>query len=129
MKKSIKIVALLAVIVMMLAVLAGCGNKLVATKTTEDPDAGKIEEKIEITFKNDKAQKVKMTYTFEKEETAEELAAMYELFGSGSGINVESKGKKVIITMDADDFDGSDESAMTKEEVKAYYEEQGYKVK
>ena len=128
MKKVVKSVALLAVMVMVIAFLAGCGNKLVATKTTDDEDMGKYDEKIEVTFKNDKAQEVKMTYTFEKEESAKSLASMYEFLG-GDDIKVETDGKKVILTMSAEDSFGSEEDEMSRDEIKALLEEQGYTVK
>lgn len=128
MKKVIKSVALLSIMIMAVAFLAGCGNKLVATKTTDDEYMGKYDEKIEIKFKNDKADEVKMTYTFDNEDSAKSLASMYSLLG-GDEIKVDQKGKSVVMTMSAEDFGGTGEDAMTKDEIKASLEEQGYTVK
>lgn len=140
MKKVLKSVVLLLIIGMVLVLLTGCGgNKLVATKTTEDDfmGLGKYEEKVELKFKNDKVSEVKMTYEFEKEEAAESMAAIFNLGASMAeeeleGLEVEQKGKKVIMTMDAAMFaeqEGVSDEEMTKEAMKAALEEEGYTVK
>ena len=67
MKKTAKSVLLFMVMAMLLLALTGCGNKIVATK---DSDEGK--ETIEIKFKGDKADKVTMSYTFKDKDDAEE---------------------------------------------------------
>lgn len=135
MKKSLKILLVVAFMATLLLALTGCGNKLVATKTT-DEDGEKVEERIEVSFKNDKVNKVKMTYTFEKEETAESMKAIFTLGMSMAGeeiegFNVEQKGKKVIIEVDEKAFAemSEEEAGMSKEELKEELEEQGYKVK
>lgn len=140
MKKTIKSVALLLIMGVMLFLLAGCGgDKLVATKTTEDDvmGLGKYEEKIEVTFKDNKVNEVKMTYEFEKEESAKNMAALFNLGASMSGeemegLKVEQKGKKLIMNMDAKTFaqqEGATDEEMTKEAIKASLEEEGYTVK
>ena len=69
MKKTIKSSALLLVIAMILFTLTGCmGNKLVATKSNEDSMFGKYEEKVEISFKDDKADKITITTEYEEKE-------------------------------------------------------------
>lgn len=135
MKKSLKILLVVAFMATLLLALTGCGNKLVATKTT-DEDGEKVEERIEVSFKNDKVNKVKMTYTFEKEETAESMKAIFTLGMSMTGekiegFNVEQKGKKVIIEVDEKAFAemSEEEAGMSKAELKEELEEQGYKVK
>ena len=131
MKKSIKYVALIAIIVIAVAFLAACNdnsNKLVATKTTEDEYMGKYDEKIEITFKDEEAQEVKWTYSFDDEENAQSLASMYSLF-SDEGVNVETNGKNVTITMNAETFTGLSGEGNSKAEIKTALEEEGYTVK
>jgi len=131
---------------MLVAVLAltGCGNKLVATKDVEGTSSEpKHSEKIEISFKKDKVNKVKMIYTFDNKDDAKKfvdsynaLIALASAFTSGDEKNslptIEQKGKKTIIEMDAKmyaEMSGETEAGMTKEEVKASLEKQGYKVK
>ena len=131
MKKSIKYVALIAIIVIAVAFLAACNdnsNKLVATKTTEDEYMGKYDEKIEITFKDEEAQEVKWTYSFDDEENAQSLASMYSLF-SDEGVNVETNGKNVTITMNAETFTGLSGEGNSKAEIKTALEEERYTVK
>ena len=120
----------------MLLALTGCGgNKIVATKTTDADNSmlGAYTEKIEITFKKDKADKIVWTTEFEDESNASKMAGLYKLAGSEIGdIKVEQKGKKVIMTMDAKAFASEsdlDEDALTKDELTKSLEEQGYKVK
>ena len=100
-------------------------------------------EKIEISFKKDKVNKVKMTYTFDNKDDAKKfvdsynaLIALASAFTSGdekiSLPTIEQKGKKTTIEMDAKmyaEMSGETEAGMTKEEVKASLEKQGYKVK
>ena len=140
MKKALKSVSLLLIIGMVLVLLTGCGgDKLIATKTTEDDSMGlgKYEEKIEVKFKDDKVSEVTMTAEFEKEEAAKSMAALFNLGSSMAeeemeGFTVEQKGKKVIMKVDAKTFakqeDLSDED-MTKEAIKKSLEEDGYTVK
>lgn len=138
MKKTIKSSALLLVIAMILFTLTGCmGNKLVATKSNEDSMFGKYEEKVEISFKNDKADKITITTEYEEEEKAESAASLYKLaINSGEeelkGLEVEQKGKKVILKMDAKAFssqEGMKDEDLTKDNIKKALEEDGYKVK
>jgi hypothetical protein len=137
-KKTIKNIALVLVMGIMLVLLTGCGgNKLVATKASEDDTMGKYNEKIEITFKNNKANEIKMTYEFEDKSNAD---SMYSSLNLGmamageevEGLKVEQDDKKVIMTMDSKAFEeqeGTNDEEMTKDALKAKLEEQGYKVK
>ena len=140
MKKTLKAILLVLVMSMVLVLLTGCGgDKLVATKSTDDDmmGMGKYEEKIEVEFKDDKASKITMTYEFEKEESAKAMAAFFDLGASMEeegleGLKVEQKGKKLIIKMDVETFaaqEGVEESEMTKEAMKKSLEEDGYTVK
>lgn len=138
MKKTIKSSALLLVIAMILFTLTGCmGNKLVATKSNEDSMFGKYEEKVEISFKNDKADKITITTEYEEEEKAESAASLYKLAINSSedelkGLEVEQKGKKVVLKMDSKAFssqEGMKDEDLTKDNLKKALEEDGYKVK
>lgn len=139
MKKAVKSIALLALISMFLVLLAGCGgNKLVATKETEDDYMGKCKEIITITFKNDKATNVEMTAEFDKKETATQMYSLFNLGMSMSegkapeGMSVKQDGKKVIVTMDAATYaeqNGKKDEDMTKEAFKKALEDDGYTVK
>lgn len=144
MKKTLKIIALIAIMLVAVLALTGCGNKLVATKDVEGTSTEpKHSEKIEISFKNDKVNKVKMTYTFDNKDDAKKFVDSYNAilslanaFASGdesiSLPTMEQKGKKAIMEMDAkmySEMSGETEAGMTKDEVKASLEEEGYKVK
>ena len=119
--------------------LAGCGgDKLVATKETEDDIMGKYKEEVIITFKNDKVDTVEMSMEFDKEETAQGMYALYNLGMSMSeesapeGMSVKQEGKKLVITMDAETYasqEGETDEEMTKDAIKAALEEEGYTVK
>lgn len=137
MKRALKSVLLASLMVIMLLALTGCGNKLVATKETEDSTMGKYKEEIEVSYKGDKVNSVKMTYEFDNEDKAKGMKALFDLGVSGAdedvGYKVEQKGKKLIMTFDAKAYeemtDGDEEANMTKEELKKSLEEDGYKVK
>lgn len=144
MKKTLKVIALIAIMLVAVLALTGCGNKLVATKDVEGTSSEpKHSEKIEISFKKDKVNKVKMTYTFDNKDDAKKfvdsynaLIALASAFTSGDETislpTIEQKGKKTIIEMDAkmySEMGGDTEAGMTKDEVKASLEKQGYKVK
>ena len=144
MKKTLKIIVLIAIMLVAVLALTGCGNKLVATKDVEGTSTEpKHSEKIEISFKNDKVNKVKMTYTSDNKDDAKKFVDSYNAilslanaFASGdesiSLPTMEQKGKKAIMEMDAKMYSGMSgetEAGMTKDEVKASLEEEGYKVK
>ena len=137
MKKTVKSSLLVAVLAILLLALTGCGgNKLVATKSESNELFGKYEEKIEITFKKDKVDKVVMTMEFENEDKAKGIAALYNMSKDEDmkDIKVEQKGKKLVMTMDAKAFTAQegnkdDDSSLTKESIKKSLEEAGYKVK
>lgn len=127
MKKATKSIILFALIAMMLVVLTGCGNKLTATKTSSDIGT-EVKETIVVKFKNDKVNEAIVTYEFSDEE---ESTTYYKLFSAFLSDNVEQSGKKVILTMTAEEFleDGEESSGMSKSEIKKQLEDEGYKVK
>lgn len=135
MKKTLKTLLVAAFMLVILLALTGCGNKLVATRETEEMGM-KMEEKIEVSFKKDKVNKVKMTYTFDDKDTAEAMAGILKMGMSMADedmkIDVKQSGKKVTMTVDAKayaEMAGEDEVDMNKDELKEMLEEQGYKVK
>ena len=129
MKKTTRNIAIVMLLAVMLISLTGCfGNKLVATRESDEMGV-KVKETMEVTFKNDKANEVKATYEFDKTEDADMYyGLMSAFFPDGS---TEQKGKKIIMTLKAEDFLGEGEEAdgASKEEIKKQLEEQGYKVK
>ena len=135
MKKTLKVLLLVAFMAVILLALTGCGDKIVATRETEEMGV-KMEEKIEISFKKDKVNKVKMTYTFDDKDTAEAMSGILKMsmsmVGEDSGFDVERKGKKVIMKLDAEAFaemSGEDLGEVDKVALIEELEEDGYKVK
>ncbi len=139
MKKSLKILAVVAFLFVILVSLTGCGNKIVATKETTE-EGITYKEKVEIKLKDDKVDTVKMTMTFEDKDTAEKMKdqldqgiAMLKMMGMDSeGIEIEGKGKKITMKLDAKAFSALSEVEMeevSKDAIKKDLEEAGYKVK
>lgn len=135
MKNIAKSLLLFVVMGIMLFALTGCGNKLVATKSQSDSMFGDYEEKIEVSFKNNKADKVTYTMKFKEEDKAKKaeslLSAGLALSGEDN-LKVERKGKNVTMKMDGDIFadqEGMDKDSLTKEKIKENLEKEGYKVK
>lgn len=133
MKKTLKVSALLIIVALMLVSLTGCfKNKIVATKHTdaEKSMVGAYDEKIEITFKKDKADKIVWTMEFEDEEKAESTASLYDSFIKGA--DVDQKGKKVVVKINTKDFADIYEmkdDELTKDNLVKKLEDQGYTVK
>lgn len=133
MKKTLKISALLAIIAIMLVSLTGCfKNKIVATKHVDADKSmvGAYDEKIEITFKKDKADKIVWTMEFDAEDKAEKMSSLYKEFIKEA--DVDQKGKKIVITIKTKDFaDQNDmkEEDLTKDNLVKKLEDQGYTVK
>ncbi|MCR5146235.1 MAG: hypothetical protein K6B70_02675 [Clostridia bacterium] len=136
MKKLVKGSLLLMVVAMMLMALTGCGkNKLVATKSNSADNSllGAYDEKIEVTFKNDKADKIVWTLEFKDESKAKSAAGLYNMASSEiEGLEVKQDGKKVILNMSVKAFantaDMKDED-LSRDAFKKALEEQGYTVK
>ncbi len=134
MKKTLKALLLVAFMLVTLLALTGCGDKLVATRETEEMGV-KMEEEIEVSFKDDKVNKVKMTYTFDSKEQAE---AMKSLLSLGMSMNEETanfdikqSGKKIIMEADAKAYAemAGDDVDISKDELREQFEDQGYTVK
>jgi len=139
MKKTLKAIILALVIGILVISLTGCGSdKIVATKTTEDEMMGSCKEEITITFKNDKVETIKMSMEFDNEETAQGMYGILSLgmsmdeSGELEGLEIEQKGKKLIMKMDATTYaetEGVSDEDMSKEALKKSLEEDGYTVK
>ena len=134
MKKTLKALLLVSFMLVILLALTGCGDKLVATRETEEMGV-KMEEEIEVSFKDDKVNKVKMTYTFDSKEQAE---AMKSLLSLGMSMNEETanfdikqSGKKIIMEADAKAYAemAGDDVDISKDELREQFEDQGYTVK
>ena len=129
MKKTAKSILLVAIMAILLLALTGCGgDKLVATKSSDEYD-----EKLEISFKDDKIEEIVWTMEFSEEEDAESFVKIFnELGDEMEGMEVEQKGKKVVLTVDAETFaelEGYDNESISKDEIKKSLEEDGYEVK
>ena len=133
-EKTLKALLLVAFMLVTLLALTGCGDKLVATRETEEMGV-KMEEEIEVSFKDDKVNKVKMTYTFDSKEQAE---AMKSLLSLGMSMNEETanfdikqSGKKIIMEADAKAYAemAGDDVDISKDELREQFEDQGYTVK
>ena len=129
MKRTLKYVLLLVALLGVVFLLTGCGNKLIATKKSDE--AGQpVKETIEIKFKKDEIQEVKMIGEFDSKEEAEEQYEGIMAFADYmSGVEVEQKGKKVIITYSADGAEMMFGKNASKKDVKEMLEDEGYKVK
>lgn len=146
MKKTLKVLLVVAFLLAVLVGLTGCGNKLTATKES-DIEGQKVKEKIEVSFKKDKVSKVKMTYTFDDKDTAkkyvdeynESMKALVELaksFGSEEEIpsmpEMKLSGKSAVMELDAKEYAemaSEDSEELTKDAIKEALEKEGYTVK
>lgn len=145
MKKTLKALVVIALMLVILVALTGCGKKIVATREAEQ-EGIKYEEKVEINLKKNKIDKVKMTMTFDSKETAETMKAklddamkMVSAFGGEEelNLNIEQNGKNVTMELDAKTFStmgGVDvtDTELSKDDIEALkksLEDEGYKVK
>lgn len=136
MKKTLKITALLMIVAIMLLSLAGCGkDKIVATKSTSEENSmfGAYDEKIEVTFKKEKVDKIVWTMEFKDEETANSMSGLYQLASSElKDLEIKQDGKNVVLTMGAESFASQSDmnkEDLTKDQIVKELEEQGYTVK
>lgn len=127
MKKLLKGAIIVALMLVMVVALTGCGNKLVATKTSNE-NGVEMTEKHEIKFKGDKLDTIKMTYEFSDEASASMMGGFMKL----AFPETEIDGKKVVMNLSAEDYAsemmGSEEE-LTKDAIKSMLEEEGYTVK
>lgn len=135
MKKTIKQILLMGVLLILVFGLAGCGNKMVATKTV-DENGIKANIRYEILFKKDKVNSIKMSTEYETKEAADAAFKSLQLVNTLAQNNEEDKldisqdGNKVIIILTGEQFEAlSDEEEMTKKEIKTNLEQEGFKVR
>lgn len=139
MNKLFKKIVIVALIAIMAITLTGCGNKLVATKTTEETSLTgktmKYEEKMQISFKKDKVNNVKVEYKFETDEDAKTMKEAFDFiksFAGDLGMDIKQSGKKLTMSLDKNAFEqmeGATEEELTKDAIKTKLEADGYKVK
>ena len=116
-----------AVIFTLLFALTGCGgDKLVGTQ-----DIDGVKSTIEITFKKDVAEKIKMTEEFKSDDNAKEAYdSIKDEYKDGK---VKRSGKKVTVEIKAEDFmkqaGVTDKSEMTKENFEKLLKLMGYEIK
>ncbi len=137
MKKFLKGLVLACLMLVMLFSLTGCGNKLVATKDVEESGI-EYKTKMEITFKKDNVDKVKLTCTTKNEDDAKKvessLHATVTVLSAWADDDLDyeitRKGKKVVMKLEGEaaGLMASDEGK-TKDEIREELEEDGFKVK
>lgn len=134
MKKLIKQISLIAIMLILVFALTGCGNKMIATKTI-DGDGVKAKLKYEIQFENDKVSNIKMITEYESKEDADEAFESLEFINTlaeneEDKLNIEQDGNKVIMVLTGEQYgELSTEEEMTKKAIKANLEEEGFKVR
>lgn len=108
MNKILKLCALGIFMLMALILLTGCGDKVKATITEEDVMFGEYGIDVQISFKDDKINKVKMTYELEDENKAAALVGFGNLAlgycEEGAEAEYEQKKNKVTIRCNAEGF-------------------------
>lgn len=127
MKNLLKVTSLLAVLVMLLLALTGCGgNKIVGTMEDDESKS-----KIEATFdKDDNLKQLVITAKYKKTEDAKDAyESAKDTFEFGK---VKRSGKKVTVTIKAKDLaenSGMDEDKLDKDTVKQLIEFMGFEIK
>lgn len=146
MKKVVKSSLLAIFIAIILIALTGCGkdnsnnsnsknqDKIVATQSITDDTLGTTyEQKMEITFKNDKVDKAIGTIECKDEKEATGMYGLYMMASSEhDDMEVKQDGKKVIITMGAESFAEEadlDVDNMSRDDIIKYLEDEGYTIK
>jgi len=142
MKKNLKILILgmvfvLGVLLIVMLLIENGTDKLVVTKKVENLNRGNYKEEVTITFDDNVINIVETSMEFENEEIAKSMYTVYTNMlsvsqGNRQGIKVKINGKKIIIvqqvTMDTS-INGMLVKKMTKDQIKAAFEEKGYTVK
>ena len=128
MKKTKKSILFLAIIFCILITLTGCGNKkIIATKTSTISNMN-YDERIEVTFKGNKADKIVWELTFSEEKIAE---AYVSSFKNMYDIDIKQDGNKAIMTLNSDSFSkivGDEKFDSSYKRMKEDFESEGYTV-
>lgn len=148
MKKTVKSIFMVLMMTVLVLSLAGCGKNdskaqkanvetLVGSKEAKDTTFGNYKETVEFTFDNGKANKATVKMDFEEEEKAKSAEEMLKYMASITDkISVERTEKKVVVTMEPQEFLGLDEedsdeskdNALSKESLQKELENQGYEI-
>lgn len=108
-------------------------DTLVASKAQSDSTMGKYEERVEISFDNNKAKTVKFIMEFEDDKNIESIAELLKTsMEETEGVSVEAKGNSIIATMDIEafaDMEGIDDEDLTREALEEALKEDVYTIK
>jgi len=127
-KKTLRSIGLIAIIAVILMTLTACGNKLVATKTTEEGGIT-LKETWEISFKNNEVSEIKSTFEFDDEEMASAYYQVLKLLPEESKVTQDKNKVSFIISADGFEDFGKAIKGQTKDNVKKQLESEGYTVK
>ena len=130
MKKTVKIAALLLFLVVIVAMLTGCGDdRLRATRTTTE-FGETLTETLDARFRNNEIISARFTYEyeFENEEIAQEEYEDMIRFGEGE---VRRSGRRVTLTYDLEerDLERHREDELTMTEMREALERDGFRVR
>lgn len=108
-------------------------DTLVASKAQSDSTMGKYEERVEISFDNNKAKTVKFILEFEDDKNIESIAELLKTsMEETEGVSVDTKGNSIIATMDIEafaDMEGIDDEDLTREALEEVLKEDVYTIK
>lgn len=139
MKKSVKNILLISLIIAAF-ILTGCtknSDKITATMTKYYDNNEKVLSTIEITFAKNTADKFKMTFEFENEESAKDHLKIYETFGldtNNEDLKISRTGKVVVYDMSSSYFNemmnhNEKDVSLTKESITQFLKDARYTIK
>ncbi len=129
MKKIAKSSVFAMIMLVILMSLTGCGGDKLVGKMEQDG----VKSTIEISFKDDKAEKMKLTFECKTKDEAKEGAEFFK--EQYKDAEVKQSGKKITINMEAVDFINSNsmfkvkKDDLTKEKMTELLEKMNYEVK
>lgn len=104
MNKILKLCVIEIMMLIALVVLTGCGDKINASMTEEDAIWGKCGINLEISFKDDKINKVKIVYELENETKAKAMLGLEDMLTSqNDDIKAHFKQNKNKVTIECND--------------------------
>lgn len=134
MKKTLKALIVVVFMSLMLLILTGCGNKLVASRKTETQGLN-LEEKLEVKFKDDKVESAEWTYILENKDLAKTMADLFNISLEAAEeelkYEVSQNEKEVKLKLDSAAFARllGEENGLNKDELKDVLEKMEYEVK